>query len=51
MFKYLFLKTIYDISDMDAFERLRYNMFFKYFLGLTSGETKLINMSSLCKFR
>lgn len=51
MFKYLLLKTIFDISDVDVVERSRYDMSFKYFLGLASEETELINPSSLCKFR
>lgn len=51
MFKYLLLKTIYDISDVDVVERSRYDMSFKYFLGMTPEDTDLINPSSLCKFR
>lgn len=51
MFKYLLLKTIFDISDVDVVERSRYDMSFKYFLGLAPEETELINPSSLCKFR
>ena len=51
MFKYLLLKTIYDISDVDVVERSRYDMSFKYFLGMSPEETDLINPSSLCKFR
>ena len=51
MFKYLLLKTIYDISDVDVVERSRYDMSFKYFLGLSPETTDLINPSSLCKFR
>lgn len=51
MFKYLLLKTIYDISDVDVVERSRYDMSFKYFLGMTPENTNLINPSSLCKFR
>ena len=51
MFKYLLLKTIYDISDVDVVERSRYDMSFKYFLGMTPENTDLINPSSLCKFR
>lgn len=51
MFKYLLLKTIYDISDVDVVERSMYDMSFKYFLGMTPEETDLINPSSLCKFR
>ena len=45
MFKYLLLKTIYDISDVDVVERSR------YFLGMSPENTDLINPSSLCKFR
>lgn len=44
MFKYLLLKTIYDISDVDV------DMSFKYFLGMAP-EEDVINASSLCKFR
>lgn len=51
MFKYLLLKTIYDISDVDVVERSRYDMSFKYFLGMTPENTNLVNPSSLCKFR
>ncbi len=50
MFKYLLLKTIYDISDVDVVERSRYDMSFKYFLGMNPENTDLINPSSLCKF-
>lgn len=51
MFKYLLLKTIFDISDVDVVERSRYDMSFKYFLGMMPEDTDLINPSSLCKFR
>lgn len=51
MFKYLLLKTIYDISDVDVVERSRYDMSFKYFLGMAPENTDIINPSSLCKFR
>ena len=51
MFKYLLLKVIYNVSDVDVVERARYDMSFKYFLGLTPEETNLINPSSLTKFR
>lgn len=51
MFKYLLLKTIYDISDVDVVERSRYDISFKYFLGMNPEETDLINPSSLYKFR
>lgn len=50
MFKYLLLKTIYTISDVDVVERLRYDMSFKYFLDM-SPEEAVINPSSLTKFR
>lgn len=50
MFKYLLLKVIYDISDVDVVERSRYDMSFKYFLGMVP-EADVINASSLCKFR
>ena len=50
MFKYLLLKVIYDISDMDVVERSRYDMSFKFFLGIAP-EAEVINPSSLSKFR
>lgn len=50
MFKYLLLKTIYDISDVDVVERSRFDMSFKYFLDMTP-EEDVINPSSLTKFR
>ena len=50
MFKYLLLKVIYDISDVYVVERSRYDMSFKYFLGMAP-EEDVINPSSLCKFR
>ena len=50
MFKYLLLKVIYDISDVDVVERSRYDMSFKYFLGMAP-EEDVINPSSFCKFR
>lgn len=50
MFKYLLLKTIYNISDVDVVERSRYDMSFKYFLEMTPEDT-VINPSSLTKFR
>ena len=34
MFKYLLLKAIYDLSDVDVVERSRYDMSFKYFLDM-----------------
>jgi transposase len=50
MFKYLLLKTIFTISDVDVVERSRYDMSFKYFLEM-SPEEDVINSSSLTKFR
>ena len=32
-FKYLLLKSIYDLSDVDVVERSKYDMSFKYFFG------------------
>jgi len=50
MFKYLLLKTIYTVSDVDVVERSRYDMSFKYFLEM-SPEEGVIDPSSLTKFR
>ncbi len=50
MFKYLLLKTIYSVSDVDVVERSRYDLSFKYFLDM-SPEDDVINSSSLTKFR
>lgn len=50
MFKYLLLKAIFDLSDVDVVERSRYDMSFKYFLGMTP-EDDVIDPSSLTKFR
>jgi transposase len=50
MFKYLLLKTMYTISDVDVVERSQYDMSFKYFLEM-SPEEDVINPSSLTKFR
>jgi len=50
MFKYLLLKSIYDLSDADVVERSKYDMSFKYFLDMAP-EDKVINPSSLTKFR
>lgn len=50
MFKYLLLKTIYSISDVDVVERSRFDMSFKYFLEMAP-EDGVINPSSLTKFR
>lgn len=50
MFKYLLLKSIYDLSDVDVVERSKYDMSFKYFLDMAPEEA-VINPSSLTKFR
>ena len=50
MFKYLLLKTIYNLSDIDVVERSKYDMSFKFFLDMTPEEA-VINPSSLTKFR
>jgi len=50
MFKYLLLKAMYNLSDKDLVERSRYDMSFKYFLGLLP-EEEVIEASSLTKFR
>lgn len=50
MFKYLLLKSIYNISDVDVVERSKYDMSFKYFLDLAP-EDEVIDPSSLTKFR
>lgn len=50
MFKYLLLKTIYTVSDVDVVERSRYDLSFKYFLDMAP-EDDVINSSSLTKFR
>jgi len=50
MFKYLLLKSIYEMSDGDLTERSRYDMSFKYFLDYRP-EDDVIDSSSLSKFR
>lgn len=50
MFKYLLLKTIFDLSDVDVVERSKYDMSFKYFLDMAPEDT-VIEPSSLTKFR
>ncbi|WP_338652906.1 IS1182 family transposase [Sporosarcina psychrophila] len=50
MFKYLLLKSIFDLSDVDIVERSKYDMSFKYFLDMAP-EDAVINPSSLTKFR
>ncbi|TXK66245.1 IS1182 family transposase [Paenibacillus sp. N3.4] len=50
MFKYLLLKSIFDLSDVDVVERSKYDMSFKYFLDMAP-EDGVIDPSSLTKFR
>jgi hypothetical protein len=50
MFKYLLLKSIFDLSDADVVERSKYDMSFKYFLHMAPEEA-VIEPSSLTKFR
>lgn len=50
MFKYLLLKSIFNLSDVDVVERSKYDMSFKYFLDMAP-EDSVINPSSLTKFR
>lgn len=49
MFKYLLLKAIFNVSDVDLIERSKYDMSFKCFLGMAP-EDDVINSSSLTKF-
>jgi transposase len=49
LFKYLLLKTVYDISDVDAVERSMVDMSFKYFLDMAP-EDEVINPGTLTKF-
>jgi IS5 family transposase len=50
MFKYLLLKSIFELSDADVVERSKYDMSFKYFLNMAP-EDSVIDSSSLTKFR
>ncbi len=50
MFKYLLLKAIFELSDVDIVKRSKYDMSFKYFLGMAPEDT-VIDPSSLTKFR
>ena len=49
MFKYLLLKSIFDLSDVDVVESSRYDMSYKYFLDMAQ-ESPVIDSSSLTKF-
>ena len=50
LFLYLVLKALYHMSDADLVERCRYDLSFKYFLGLDP-EDGVIHSSTLTKFR
>ena len=50
MFKYLLLKWILHLSDVDIVERSNYDMSFKFFLDMAP-EDDVINPSLLTKFR
>jgi transposase len=50
MFKYLLLKAIFELSDVDIVERSQYDLSFKYFLHMAPEES-VIDSSSLTKFR
>lgn len=50
MFKYLLLKCIYDLSDRDLMYRAKYDLSFKYFLGIAH-EDDVIHPTALTKFR
>lgn len=51
MFKYLLLKSYFKLSDRGLVERTETDLLFKYFLGYSPEETKLINPSLLTVFR
>lgn len=50
MFKYLLLKCIYDLSDRDLMDRAKYDLSFKFFLGLAP-EDEVLHPTALTKFR
>lgn len=50
MFRYLLLKTIFTVSDVDVVDRSRYDISFKYFLEM-SPEAEVIDPGSLTRFR
>lgn len=50
LFKYLLLKVIYDLSDVDIVMHSRYDLSYKYFLGMVP-EEDVIDPSTLTKFR
>ena len=50
MFKYLLLKSIFDLSDVDVVERSKYDMSFKYFLHMAPEENVIepIRITTAC---
>jgi IS5 family transposase len=50
MFKLMFLKSLYDLSDEKLIQNANHDMSYKFFLGLDP-EDKLIDSSLLTKFR
>lgn len=50
MFKYLLLKSIFDLSDVDLVERSKTDLSFKFFLHMAP-EEEVIDSSLLTKFR
>lgn len=50
LFKYLLLKVIDNLSDVDVVAHSRYDMSYKWLLGLAP-ESDVIDPSTLCKFR
>ena len=46
MFKYLLLKSIHELSDVDVVDRSKYDMSFKYFLDMAP-EEDVIDPSTL----
>lgn len=50
MFKYLIIKSISGLSDVDLVDKCMYDMSYKYFLGLAP-EDGVIESSTLSKFR
>lgn len=50
MFKYLMIKSISNLSDVNLVDKCMYDMSYKYFLGLAP-EDKVIESSTLSKFR
>lgn len=50
LFKYLLLKCLFHLSDVDVVEQSQYDLSFRYFLGMDL-EEGLINPSTLTKFR